>query len=496
MYLNCKTFFSLLYGTIKTEELVLVAASYSVDTLALTNINTTADAWDFVDYCCKNGIKPVLGAEIRNDGKFCYVLLAKNNEGFLQINRFLSTHLQEKNPFPEKYPGNSNVFAIYPLGKFAPETLEADELIGVQPVEVNKLYGVVTASYLEKFVIRHPVTFQDKKYFNAHRLLRAIDRNILLSRQQKDDVAAVHETFMPPSELLNAFHSYPHIITNTLNTLRACNIEMEFRKDKTKKVYSISAEDDRILLERLALEGMSHRFEKNNYQAIERVKKELRIINNMGFNAYFLITWDILQYARSRGFFYVGRGSGANSIVAYCLEITDVDPLDLDLYFERFLNPHRSVPPDFDIDFSWADRDEIIDYVFKRFGSAHVSLLGAYATFQNRAIIRELGKVFGLPKEEIDALEHPSGNFRQDAISKQILFYSRLIKDFPHHLSIHAGGMLVSDAPVHQYSVTVMPPKGFPTAAIDMFIAEKIGLFKLDILSQRGLGHIKDTVEL
>jgi DNA polymerase-3 subunit alpha len=118
----------------------------------------------------------------------------------------------------------------------------------------------------------------------------------------------------------------------------------------------------------------------------------------LGFNSYFLITWDIIRYAQSRSFFYVGRGSGANSIVAYCLQITDVNPIDLDLYFERFLNPYRTSPPDFDIDFSWKDRDEVIDYVFKRYGKEHVALLGMYTTFQHHAIIRELGKVFGLPK--------------------------------------------------------------------------------------------------
>ena len=149
---------------------------------------------------------------------------------------------------------------------------------------------------------------------------------------------------------------------------------------------------------------MKQRYGLINTEARHRIEKELAIIEQMDFNAYFLITWDIIRYAQSRGFFFVGRGSGANSIVAYCLQITDVDPIELDLYFERFLNPSRSSPPDFDLDFSWKDRDEIIDYVFKRYGREHVCLLGSYTTFQSRAILRELGKVFGLPKEEIDRL--------------------------------------------------------------------------------------------
>ena len=156
----------------------------------------------------------------------------------------------------------------------------------------------------------------------------------------------------------------------------------------------------------------------NHEIARNRVEKELAIIDQMDFNAYFLITWDIVRYAQNRGFFFVGRGSGANSIVAYCLQITDVDPIELDLYFERFLNPSRSSPPDFDLDFSWKDRDEIIDYIFKRYGRDHVCLLGSYTTFQTSAILRELGKVFGLPKEEIDQLD--SGNLKDDKIQRQI----------------------------------------------------------------------------
>ena len=273
--------------------------------------------------------------------------------------------------------------------------------------------------------------------YNAHRLLRAIDKNIVISKQQPEDIAGRHENFIQPSQLLHKFSQYPAIITNTLQLLDKCSIDMEFGKDKTKKQYSASREDDRILLEKFALEGMRVRYGIKNKKAEDRVKKELKIIHEQGFNAYFLITCDIIRYARNRQFFYVGRGSGANSIIAYCLNITDVDPLELDLYFERFLNPKRSVPPDFDIDFSWKDRDEIIDYIFKRYGRDHVCLLGSYTTFQSRALKRELGKVFGLPKEEIDQLER--GNMKEDKIRRTIEKYSNLIKEFPEPSEYSCG---------------------------------------------------------
>ena len=181
--------------------------------------------------------------------------------------------------------------------------------------------------------------------------------------------------------------------------------------------------------------------------------------------------------------------------MAYCLGITDVDPLELDLYFERFLNPQRTVPPDFDIDFSWRDRDEIIDYIFKRYGRDHVCLLGSYSTFQRRAILRELGKVFGLPKEEIDALEH--GGMNEGSIQGKIHYYASKMKDFPNHLSIHAGGILISDKPmfISTPPQNCLPKDSAPRKWI-CIMAEKIGLFKIDILSQRGFGHIRETIEL
>ena len=493
MYLNCKTYFSFRYGTYSTEELVEQAAGYGLTQLALTNINNTCDAWDFVDYCHQRGIRPILGVEIQNDKGCCYVLLARNNKGFEQINWFISEHIQEKKLFPKR-PDLTDAFCIYPFGSIPVNELQAHERIGVQIKDINKLFGLSVQIHAEKYVIRHPVTFQDATHYNLHRLLRAIDKNILLSKQDPADLAGKEELFCPPEQLLESFQQYPTLISNTQNLLENCQIEMTFHRDKTKKIFSTSRESDRQLLRQLALKGMELRYGLQNREARERVEKELAIIDQMDFVAYYLITWDIIRYSQSRGFFFVGRGSGANSIVAYCLQITDVDPVELDLYFERFLNPSRSSPPDFDLDYSWKDRDEIIGYIFNKYGRDHVCLLGSYATFQSRAILRELGKVFGLPKEEIDLLE--SDKMKEDKIQRQIKYYGNLLRNFPNHLSIHAGGMLISEEPIYRYSATALPSKNFQTSQIDMFLAEKIGLYKLDILSQRGLGHIRETMDL
>ena len=495
MYLNCKTYFSFRYGVLSAEELVALSSELGIQSLALTNINSTCDHWDFYKSCEEHKIKPVLGVEIRNEDDFKYVLLAKNRFGLKEINEFLSYHLQQKLLFPTRCSFTANVWVIYKLGLIETSDLEINELIGVRINEINKLFGIKRTP--NKYVLLQPVTFKDKSGYNLHRLLRAIDKNIILTKQSLKEVANPDEIILPPSSLLQKFQNYPDVIMNTLKIIESCSYDFDFKEHKNKKVFSASAEDDKKLLEKLAIEGMIKRYGPNNKLAEERVRKELKIIHQLGFNAYFLITWDIIRYAQSRGFFYIGRGSGGNSIVAYCLRITDVNPIELDLYFERFLNPHRASPPDFDMDFSHSDRDEVIDYIFKRYGKDHVALLGMYSTFKWDASVRELGKVFGLPKHEIDhLLNNPKSTYTEDKIQRQIAHYATQMQRFPNYLSIHPGGMLISDQPITQFTVLELPPKGFATSQIDMFVAEDISLFKIDILSQRGLGHIRETLEL
>lgn len=497
MFLNCKSWFSFHYGTYSTKDLIAHAKELDVKTLAITNINSTADCWDFVLKCTKDGIKPIIGTEIRNGNQFCYVLLAKNNEGLLAIQVFLSYHKQQRKDFPDRpHFSLDNVWVIYRYSaQHLTMQLGQSELLGL---DVDHLLQLNWQFALERdcFVILHPVTYQDKTHYDVHRILRAIANNTLLSKLLPEDIAGADEVLYAEAEMVNLFARYPTVISKTMDVIKNCSVEMEFHTDKNKKYFTVSSEDDAALLRKLALEGCVIRFGKNNKSALDRVEKELKMIADLNFNAYFLIVWDMLRYANEQGFYHVGRGSGANSVVAYCLRITDVDPIKLDLYFERFLNPNRTSPPDFDIDFSWKDRDAIFEYMFMRYGKQYVSLLGMYSTFQRRAIVRELGKVFGLPKEEIDILVKQREWNPEDKIQRWIKKYGALLVDFPTNISVHAGGVLISEKPLNQYGVLEMPPKGFATLHMDMFEADRIGLFKFDILSQRGLGHIKDALAL
>ncbi|EOR92900.1 DNA polymerase III alpha subunit [Arcticibacter svalbardensis MN12-7] len=497
MYLNCKTYFSYHYGTYSTEELVKQALSQQVRALALTNINGTPDVWEFVKLCREGNIKPLVGCEIRNDHRFSYILLAKNEVGLTVINRFLSLHKRDKTLFPDRPSLSDDVYIIYELNKFDPAALRANELIGVKPAEINKLYRVPVALYPDKFVVRQPVTFQNTRYFSLHRLLRAIDLNTLYTKLNPEDLAGKDETFKLESEIISTFEEHPTILARTNLLIEECGIETTLKTDKNKKCYTGSLQDDRDLLKKLALEGITKRYKNTTQEIEDRINKELKVIDKLNFNAYYLMVWDVIKFAQASNFFYVGRGSGANSIVAYLLEITNVDPIKLDLYFERFLNEFRTSPPDFDIDFSHKDRDAVISYIFDRYGEDHIALLGMYSTFKRRAIIRELGKVMGLPKAEIDRLvRNQQVRLPEDSWQRKIEQFGSLLLKFPNHHSIHAGGMLISEKPIYTYSAQEMPPKGFATSQMDMILVETIGLFKLDILSQRGLGHIKDTISL
>ncbi|MDD2381481.1 MAG: DNA polymerase III subunit alpha [Mariniphaga sp.] len=497
MYWNVHSYFSLRYGTLSIDELIALARQSGAEMLALTDINTTMGIPEFVKKAADAGIKPIAGAEIRNGDRLLFTALAKNNAGFKEINDYLSWHYLNKKEFSADEWVFGNATIIYPPGSKGPRELKEYEYTGIKPTQINQLLTSEYLKYQDKLLVWQPVTFRDPTGWFLHKSLRAIAHNTLISKLQSGQVAAQNEMMIPVTRLKKTVESYPDILKNTGKILGECTISFDHSTIKNKKTFSQSAYDDRLLLAKLALDGMVYRYGKNNPQARERITHELQIIDKLGFSAYFLIAWDIIRYSMSRGFYHVGRGSGANSVVAYCLRITDVDPIKLNLYFERFLNPKRTSPPDFDIDYSWRDRDEVQDYIFKRYGRDHTALLGATSTFQSRSVVRELGKVFGLPKEEIDLLVHDPGNdCNKNDITALITSLGIQMNGFPNLRTIHAGGILISEDPITCYTALDLPPKGFPTTHWDMYIAEEMGFEKLDILSQRGIGHIKEAVEI
>ena len=497
MFINTHSYYSLRFGTIKPEELLLLAQQRSLTALALTDINNTSACLDFVRLASKYNIKPVLGVDFRNGVQQQFVLLAKNNEGFMQINRYLSYFLHSEENIPERAKILANTFVIYPYATFKGDQLSENEFLGVKIEDLNRLKFSPWRNRLEKLVVLQTVTFINKKGFNTHRLLRAIDNNTLLSKLPLSEQGNETDLFLSSEALEIAFQEVPELLENTQDLLKKCNIDFDFSKEVPNNQHSYTNNEalDFRLLKKLAYGGITYRYGVADDNVVSRIKMELDIIQQKGFVSYFLINWKILKYARSKIYFYIGRGSGANSVIAYLLRITDVDPIELDLYFERFINLYRKNPPDFDIDFSWKDRDDITEFIFRSF--KNTALITVYNTFKHKASVRELGKVFGLPKSEIDMLS--SGHYHcpsLDKLSQLVIRYSKYIQGFPNYLGIHAGGIIISEKPIHYYTATFMPPKGFPTTQFDMIVAEDIGLYKFDILSQRGLGKIKDAVNI
>jgi len=496
LFLNSHSYYSLRYGTYSIDALVEEASKRNIAAMALTDINNSSGIIDFVKSCKAQGIKPIGGMEFKNVDELLFIGIARNNSGFRELNEYMSVINLKEKEHTSSAPKFNNVYVIYPMTNTSELSLKANEFIGIKPSQVHKLV-TLNNKQLEKMVIQQPITFADKKTWYLHKNLRAIDHNLLLSQLTPNMYAQRDEVFLHESEIIAAFEQYPQIIKNTQSIIDNCKIDFDFDSPKNKKTFTGSRYDDKILLEKLTYDGMKYRYGKNNKQAAKRVTNELEIIDKLGFSSYFLITWDIIRYSLSRGFYHVGRGSGANSVVAYCLKITDVDPIELNLYFERFINPKRTSPPDFDIDYSWKDREEVQDYIFKRYGRKHTAFLGTSVTFKGKSIYRELGKVHGLPKSEIDVLtKNPAAEKGKNQITRHIHHLATMMVGFPNQRSIHAGGILISEEPITCYTALDLPPKGFPTTQWDMYVAEDIGFEKLDILSQRGIGHINDAVDI
>lgn len=567
MLICCHSHFSLRYGLLSPADLLKLMAALVPEgqtlTLCIADINNCSGFSDFFREALKYpAIKPLAGIDFCNGVTPCFTGIANTHRGFALLNELLTYHTTCAKPFPERviqspffeaFPHLQPLLAectfIYPFQHPPnPELLHSFEYIGVESYQLPKLRISALKKHSHKLLARATFTFRNRADFNTHQLLRAIDNNCLLSKLPRTQVGNPLHLFTPPAQLWQLFKEAPELVFTAQKVLDQCTFSFAFGESNNKRTFTGEAGEDFRIMSEMALQGMYYRYPNPDSKIVQRLDKELKVIGELGFTSYFLINWDICRFAREKGFYYVGRGSGANSMVAYCLRITDVDPIDLDLYFERFINPYRNSPPDFDLDFSWLDRDTIIDYIIQRHGKEHAALMATYNTFQSGAVIRELGKVFGVPKHEIDDLLHKLthelpdfselaeetkainekntqgvrnrrnfygsesemyrhhlqpvvdearlGKNALEPLYRKILHYAQGIRNLPNYRSIHAGGILISEKPLFYYTALDMPPKGFHTVQFSMLEAEDLGLAKFDILSQRGLGHIKDTIAI
>lgn len=480
-------------------ELLDEAEKFHVRHLALTDINSTSGCLYYAMEAQKRDLHPVLGVDFRNGSEQQFIALARTNKGFENINRFLSGILHEKARIPDRAPVMEDSFIVYPVHNAPRGVLHENEYVGIPVpdlVHFNLKYRNLWPK--EKCIALNTVTFRNKRDYNAHRLLRAIDNNLLLSRLSVNEQGSITHSFHTSNAMKDLYGANTYLLKQANILLEKCHVSFAFNlkgKTQNKETFTGNEQSDFELLKSMAEEGLAYRFSRGTTPVIEaRLEKELSVIRQCNFVPYFLINHSIVSYARRQGYFYVGRGSGSNSLVAYLLRITNVNPIELDLYFERFINPNRKSPPDFDIDFSWKDRNDVTRFIFEEY--PNTALLGSFVTFQQRSVLREIGKVLGLPDTEIKTLQRTENPGNLDQISKLTYQYSHYIHGLPNHLSIHSSGIIITEKPIQHFSATSLPPKGFPTSHFDMHIAEDVGIHKYDILGQRGLGKIKDALEV
>ena len=515
-----------LNGTIPVEKLVHQAEKYKLTTMALTDTNSMHGVIQFAKIASEKNIKPIIGSLIDNpeNEKEYIILLARNNKGYSDLCKIITSRKLNEDFSLQKLLNEKleNLFLITPSVDLIRDVQPRDnlyvELIASKKEKINNRnrYQFSTMKGFS-YVVTNPVYFLDKKDFFLHKVVSAIRLRKNMDNLTEEQLVDEESYFKAPGQIDKEWKSLPKALENTELIAKNCNVDLELNKYKFP-VYTINEDiSANSFLWRESFKGLKNRYKSILDSAKKRLEMELSVISEMGFSSYFLIVWDIVNEANRRGMVTIGRGSAANSLVAFCLGLTQVDPLKHNLYFERFLNKARSSPPDFDIDFSWKERDEIIKYIFEKYGYERVAMISTTVTFRARSAFREVAKAFGFTNEEIskysrripwtDAANLPhlaelfpeskGLNFKQEPW-KTIVNLASQIARYPRHLSIHPGGIVITPTKITDYvALEYVKNKGLGLIVTqpDMYSIEELGLIKIDILSQRSLGVLRDTME-
>jgi DNA-directed DNA polymerase III PolC len=372
------------------------------------------------------------------------------------------------------------------------------------------------AKYNPQLVAANPVTFVDKDEYSTHRILRAIGEIVPLDRLTDDKAETPEACFRSKKESLQLFSEFPEAIGATMEIAEKCHLELPVGKLNFPNYENETGKTNGRLLYELSFDGLNKRYKKVNGEAISRLEFELNVIERAGFTDYFLIVRDIIDYCHQNGIQCVGRGSAASSIVSYCLGITEVCPIEQDLYFQRFLNEARTDPPDIDIDLCWKRRDEVLEFVYEKHGRDRVAMICTLNRFAIRGSIREVAKAFGLSGDEIsdftkrlpwsgssENIEYRVKNSPECAHLpihtepyKSIIEIARRIEGYPRHLGIHAGGIVIAPGKLLDWTALQMSAKGIAITQYDMYSIDDLGLVKIDLLGQRGLSTIEEAKDI
>lgn len=518
--LSIRSNYSFMWGTASVKQLCRHARQMGYQQAALTDTDNLCGLWPFLAACKREGLTPVVGAEVTDKNTHDRaVCLVKNKAGYQNLCRLISRrHQDEGFDLKESLPLFSKGLVVLTKN---PEHLEFWHGCSID----------VAAHLPRKPLLRdHPLCraagrtgrpvvatpgsfFLNRTDVPIHRMLRAIDKNTCLSRLSQKDLVPDNAFFASPADYRQRFEIFPQALKET----RILAERLEFRQPDFGIVMPPYPHEKQVTITRLllekAFEGARKRYGTNlPGKVIDRIHHELGIIEQKGFCQYFLVVQDIVKKS-SR---ICGRGSGAASIIAYCLGITNVCPIKHNLYFERFLNPGRQDPPDIDIDFAWDERDQILEHVLEKF-KGHAAMVSSHVLFQPRMAVREVARVYGLPEAEITKISKRLPWFwRQDdtdpdlleRIKKkpefrfmefpppwpEIMQYAQAIIGAPRYLSVHPGGVVITPDPIDAYVPVQTATKGVPLMQWEKDATEDAGLVKIDLLGNRSLGVIRDAV--
>ena len=553
--------YSLLDGAIKIYEMAARAAKLGMPAIALTDHGVMYGAIDFYKACRKNKVKPIIGCEayvvpkgIKNQNSseenFHLILLAENNTGYNNLLAIVSeAHTKGFYYKPrvdldilQKY-NEGIICATACIGGEVPQYLLRNDLHGAREalgryneIFKGRLYVELQDHKMkeEAMVMPHLVQLakdfnlpviatQDAHYlshddFEAHDILLCVQT---LSKQE-DPVRFKFPNdefyLKTPQQMQELFSWLPEACTNTLEVAERCNVEIELNKPHPPKFTDIASDDPKehmAKLVELVNIGLANRFGCAITQEIQdRRDYELRIIEQTGFIDYFLVIWDFIKYAKDNGISVgPGRGSGAASLVSYCLNITDVNPIEYGLFFERFLNPDRISPPDLDIDFDDTRRGEVIKYVTQKYGEDSVAQVATFGRMEARAVLRDVGRSLGFSYGEMDKIAKlvPFGSDLSEALDnvpqlreisksdikhEKLFEYSKKLEGLVRNVGVHAAGVVIADKPLQSYVPLQLDKEGKRVVQYEKNAIEELGLLKMDFLGLRNLSVIDRTVKM
>jgi error-prone DNA polymerase len=510
----CHSGYSFNRGTARLDELVDHATSLGWKSLALTDLNGIYGAVWFWDFAQDAGLRPIIGAELRDAKGDSAMFLVKNSEGYKRLCLMLSARHLEKDfslrsalrePVPDLVVLTNQEELALSLAKIP----ELDFYVLLPPHRMYKLARFAEINHL-RTVAANPVYYLSKEDRQLHHMLRAIDLNTSLSQVSQAELAP-NPAWMPsPEEFKDWFSPFPQALKNLDELVEKCSLAHHPWGELVLFDFDgMSREECMAFLARKVREGAAKRYGEMTLEIKSRIDKELCLVRQKGFASYFLIIEDIVK----RFPVTCGRGSAAASIIAYCLFITHVDPIRHQLFFERFLSPGRKDPPDIDVDFPWDERDNVLDYVFKKYGPERTAMVSNHLCFQSRAAMREVGRVFGIPEPEISRvtkkmrgyleLLEPVPDMQKNPLFRGLQFdppWDKIVEialrleGLPHGMSVHCGGVVIAEN--LKQRVPLQPAaKGVNVVQWEKDQTEDAGLVKLDLLGNRSLAVIRDSLQ-